>query len=89
MTHASEVAERKEEREKKKAELAASRAAEVEAYTKCHPRCRCRVKPCPMAGMHHCTVCGDINKSLCRKAACLGDQPLRLTMREPLPAPTE
>ena len=44
-----------------------------------------------MAGMHHCKVCGDVKKSVCRKVACVGGQPLLLTMREPLaalPAPT-
>ena len=39
-THATEVAGRREEREKKKAELAAEREAQVEAYTKCHPKCK-------------------------------------------------
>lgn len=83
-THATEVAGRRDEREKKRAELAAEREAQVEAYTKCHPKCKCRGKPCPMADMHHCTVCGDVKKGACRKAACLGDLPLLLTMREPL-----
>ena len=90
-THTNEVTARREEREKKKAEVAAEREAQVAAYTKCHPRCKCRIKPCPMAEMHHCTVCGDVKKGVCRKAACQGDQPLLLTMREPqlaLPAPT-
>ena len=78
------MAGRRDEREKKRAELAAEREAQVEAYTKCHPKCKCRGKPCPMADMHHCTVCGDVKKGACRKAACLGDLPLLLTMREPL-----
>ena len=32
----------------------------------------------------HCMVCVDVKKGVCRKAACLGDQPLRFTMRKPL-----
>ena len=80
---AAEVSDRKAARVEKQAQITESRAAQLDAFMRCTPMCLCGLVPCPMAEMYHCTVCGDIKKSVCRKKACVGDGPLLLTMHEP------
>ena len=87
----SEAAAAQEKRDAlaaKKAEAAAAAAALLAAFERHHAlygpilpgrACACPEQPCPMANMVRCLVCGDIKKSVCRKATCKPAAPLALT----------
>jgi len=80
---AARVESNKRARLEKKEEAEAAATALRMAFDLCKPVCTCGIVPCPQEKMQLCETCGDIKKSICRKAVCVAARgPLLLTMKE-------
>ena len=77
--HVAGVTARKEARVEARTEKQSEKELLLCNFMRCRPTCQCGVVPCPMEGMHHCSVCGDIKRNVCRKQACVAKRaPLAL-----------